>query len=400
MTLIVITIVASYGCRLARVEPTGEPTIEEGTWPQYRYAPRHLGLGAETETLGTDLVVKWQSEPLAIGDYPASKSSPTIDTDTVYIGVDDGRLYALDREDGSVRWTFETYKYVEEMVQEDSWHRGVHGTAAFDSERVYIGDYAGWLYAVDKETGTLVWEEKLGGSIGASPVLYGGYVFMAVEYPYPDGRVFVLEADTGRTGYRTGFLGNHPHSSVSIDPERNLMFVGANNGYFFCFDFVQGEERWRYQTGGDIKSTAAVAEEIVYITSWSENLHAFDIETGAEVFFFAASDKSMSSPALYEGAVYFGSHDTYLYCVDALTGESIWEYRTGGRVISSPTVIPVGGLVAIGSNNGRIILVDAATGEEQWSYRVGSKVSSVPAAVSGELYVYDDGGIVWCFASP
>lgn len=67
---------------------------------------------------------------------------------------------------------------------------------------------------------------------------------------------------------------------------------------------------------------------------------------------------------------------------------------------SSRCGIPAGGLVAVGANNGKLALIDTVTGDEEWSYPVGSKISSVPVIVSDEMYVFDDAGIVWCFASP
>ncbi len=374
--------------------------VPRGIVAQYRLEPRHQGTSPPDTSVGSELQLFWKSAPFAIGNYTASKSSPAVDEYNVYIGVDDGRLLALDRDDGSLQWAFETERYpveMEKMGGEDRKHYGIHGTPAFDQDSVYIGDYSGYLYAVDRESGQMRWQTKLGGSIGASPVLYDGYIFIAVEFPTPDGRIYVLDSENAQVVYATDYLGNHPHSSVSLDPERGYMFVGANNGLFFCFDFVRRREVWRYQTGAEIKSTAAVVGDTVYITSWDEKLHALDIETGEKVFEFAAGGASMSSPSHHQGKIYFGADDGRLYCVDSSEGFLLWSHQTAGIIASSPTVVPRTGVVVVGSRDHHLYLLGAEDGEPLWSARLDGMVTSVPVAVDGSLFVNDDSGTVFCF---
>lgn len=392
--------------------PAPNDPPEAGSSPQYRLEAAHVGIAPEGTRVGGSLELMWKSEPLAVGDYSASKSSPSIEGDSVYIGVDSGILYALDVESGDVKWSFKTHKHEQEADREDTKFRGIHGTAAVDDTQVYIGDYAGYLYALTKEDGELVWETKLGGSIGASPALYGGYSFMAVEYPTPDGKVFVQDVVDGTILYETPFLGNHPHSSASVDPERGYLFVGANNGKFFCFDFVNETDVWEYEmddkldsdgnpTGkGDIKSTAAVVGDVVYITSWDHKLHAVDIETGERVWAFESDGKSMSSPSYYDGVVYFGSHDGRLYAIDETDGSEIWSFANDRAIISSPTVIPDTNTVAIGSNSGMAYILDLETGDEVWSQMTDGTLSSVPVAAGDSLYLNDASGTVWRFVVP
>ena len=370
-------------------------------FPEYHLDARHQGISPPETFVAGDLSLAWKTPAMAIGTYSASKSSPAIDEDRVFVGLDDGKLYALDRADGSVVWSFQTHRAdVEARAEPDDNNFGIHGTPAFDDERVYIGDYSGYLYAVDKQTGALVWEEKLGGSIGASPALHGEHVFIAVEYPAPNGRVFVLNVHDGAERYVTPFMGDHPHSSASIDPERGYLFVGANNGIFFAFDYINGEEVWRYKTGADIKSTAAVARDTVYITSWDHELYAFDIDTGERRWSFASGDLSMSSPSIYDSVVYFGSHDGKLYAVDAEDGTEKWAFSTGGVIASSPTVVQETGVVIVGSKDRSLYIIDMADGSKLWEMQLDGLVSSVPVAAGNSLFVADDSGTIWAFDSP
>jgi len=380
--------------------PAAIPPVPAGTYPQYRLDPTHRGLSPPGTSLGSDLVLAWQTEPLAIGNYSASKSSPAVDVDRVYVGVDDGQLIALDRWTGAIEWRFQTHRYQVELQTTDSLHLGIHGSPAWDDANVYIGDYSGYLYAVDKVSGNLVWESQLGGSIGASPVVLGDFVFIAVEYPTPDGKVFVVRAETGEVVWSTPSLGHYPHSSVAIDAPRGLLFVGANNGLLFCFDYVRRQQQWAYQTGGAIKSTAAVAEDTVYITSWDTKLHGVGVASGEPRLEFATTAASMSSPSVFQDTVYFGSSDGLLYAVDTRDGHLDWAFQTQGPVLSSPTVIQDSALIAIGSRDRHLYLLDLASGGLRQSLELGSDVTSVPVAVGDSLFVNDDAGTVYAFRSP
>lgn len=377
--------------------PSELPPASADTWPQYRLNARHQGVSAPTAHIETDLVLAWRSGPYGIGNYSACKSSPAVDRDRVYVGVDNGELLALHRLDGTIAWRFATRRYDVERATTDSAHLGIHGSPAVDDLNVYIGDYSGWLYAVDKVAGTKVWESELGGSIGASPVLLGDFVFIAVEYPVPDGKVFVLRAKTGEVVWSSPSLGHHPHSSVSIDEALGLLYVGANNGVLSCFDYVHGRQRWLYQTGGAIKSTAAVGDEGVYVTSWDGHLYGFHGATGEKRLDVAWEAPSSSSPSVHDDAVIVGSDDGVVRATDRRDGSAVWAFRTRGAVASSPTVIEGAALVAVGSRDGTLYLLDLATGGLRQAISLDAAVTSVPVAVGDMLFVNDDAGTVHAF---
>lgn len=387
-------------------EPAPSPTfppalspVPPDTWPQYRLDARHQGLSSSEVRIHADFVLAWRSGPYGIGNYSACKSSPAVDLDRVYVGEDDGSLIALDRRDGTVAWRFESHRYDVERLTTDSAHLGIHGSPAIDDLNVYIGDYSGWLYAVDKVAGTKVWESQLGGSIGASPVLLGDFLFIAVEYPVPDGKVFILRAKTGEVIWSSPSLGHHAHASVSINPAASLLYVGANNGTLFCFDYGHGRQRWTYQTDGAIKSTAALGDDGVYATSWDGHLYGFDGATGAKQLDVAWTAPSSSSPSLHGDAVVVGSDDGVVRATDRHDGHALWAFPTRGPVASSPTIIEESGLVAIGSRDQTLYLLDLETGGLRRAIQLDAALTSVPVAVGNMLFVNDDAGTVYAFRS-
>jgi len=381
-----------------------------GEWSQYRLEPTHAGVAPAGSFVGPDLALTWKSDAYAIGDYSASKGSPSLSDDLVFVGIDDGVLRALDRESGALVWQYRTRAADEEERRDDSEHRGIHGTPAVADGLVFIGAYDGWIYALDEADGSLVWDKHLGGSIGASPVLYQGHVFMAVEYGAPNGRVFVLRQSDGHKVYVTPKLGDQPHSSVTIDPDRGWFFIGANNGRFSAFDLVEEALVWDFwmPDAGEIKSTAALWGDTVYITSWDDRLHAIDVDSGQERFSFQTLANTMSSPSVLDGLLIFGSHDGRVYGLDG-DGDhdyaddqdrELWRVGTSGWVMSSATIVEDAGVAVVGSNDGRLLMLDLVDGSVVWSHDLDGVVSSVPVVTGGSVFVADGSGSTWRFDMP
>jgi PQQ-like domain len=57
---------------------------------------------------------------------------------------------------------------------------------------------------------------------------------------------------------------------------------------------------------------------------------------------FQTDGRIRSSAALVKGVVYFGSDDGYLYALKAGDGTLVWKLKTSGAVSSSPAVERVG----------------------------------------------------------
>ena len=390
--LLSIAILAGINDPDSEVTYFGEASIAESIdWNTYRFDVQHQGLAPPDCTVDAGLELEWRTKRLNWREYSASKSSPAVDGENLYLGLDTGALVAVDRLTGQVVWRFNT-RFSK---------NGIHGSPAIDNERgyVYIGAYDGRVYAVDRETGRRVWGTSLGDYIGSSPTLYDGTVYIGVEMREPAGYIVGVDADTGKEVYRSGKLGNHPHSTPTIDPASGSIIIGENDGYLYCYWMGNQTERWRFKTGGAIKSTPSVNDGIVYITSWDGSLYAINITTGKSKWSFSTGVSSMSSPTVDPdtGVVYFGNHAGYLYAVDSSHGDKVWEYKTGAKILSSPTLVKSTDTLIIGSNDGNVYLLDAKNGGLEQEIPLLSGLTGVPVTVGDHMYVFDHLGYLYSF---
>lgn len=273
------------------------------------------------------------------GTHTASKASAIPYGDGWIIAGDLGLVRRVDSELKPV-WTFRTLRSIQ----------GVHGTPASDGRSVYFGDYNGNLISLDGETGRVRWILPLGNSIGSSPLLTeDGFLYISVETDHPDGFLAKVNTQNGQLIWRSAWLGQHSHSSPSLDRTNNQVIVGDNTGTVSAFDLLTGKRNWIYQTAGPVKATPAISGAMIYISSWDGFLHILHAKNGTRLRRVWLSDTpNQSSAALWpekdrgfvvtaKGLCRFKlSADEPLECLRETSGERATR-RSSPSLVRSPT---------------------------------------------------------------
>ena len=123
---------------------------------------------------------------------------------------------------------------------------------------------------------------------------------------------------------------------------------------------------WKFKTGAEVKSSAAIAEGRVFVGSSDESVYALDLPTGQKLWSYKTGGSVEAAPCVLEGRVFVGSADNFLYALDAGTGELKWKYETGGQILGAAnwTRSPDGQKtwILVGSYDNKVHCVDAADG--------------------------------------
>ena len=238
------------------------------------------------------------------------------------------------------------------------------------------------------------WTFRTGGPIWSSPSTANGAVYFGSN----DGKIYALEAATGRPEWSVTTGG-----AVVCRPTVNGPFLYAlsDDGFLYKLHRRDGRLVWKFDThGGGVKrerpgegqaydsfaSGATVADGLVYIGSADRRLYAVEDKSGRERWRFDTGGLVRSTPAVANGRVFFGSFDHFVYALDAKTGAPAWKLDTRREVTSSPLVS--GDLVAIGSRSSDFLALDAATGHPRWSFFYWSSwVESSASLRDGVLYI-------------
>ena len=164
-----------------------------------------------------------------------------------------------------------------------------------------------------------------------------------------------------------------------------IVYVGSFDNSIYALNASTGTTLWAFPTSGEVYSSPAVFDGVVYVGSFDHNIYALNASTGSQLWNFQTGAEVFSSPTVVEGTVYIASDDGLVYALNAQTGKPFWNYTTSGEVQSSAAVSE--GIVYIGSNDTNIYALNAITGKKLWNYTTASYVASSPVVYRGIVYV-------------
>jgi outer membrane protein assembly factor BamB len=109
--------------------------------------------------------------------------------------------------------------------------------------------------------------------VNATPVFYKNRVYVAVgqdpEHGEGVGNLICIDATKTGDVTQSGKIWNYDKihrsiSSVSIDPETGLLFVGDFSGFIYCFDAETGKLYWTYDMKAHMWGSTMVADGKLY----------------------------------------------------------------------------------------------------------------------------------------
>ena len=321
-------------------------------------------------------------------------ASPVVVDGVVYVGSDNGRVYALDAQAGTARWTFVT-----------SPLKPVRSGACVANGVVYItADNV--LFAIDAAAGTQRWKYTRGSAyaLDNSPALAYGTVFCGFEKWSGTAAISGIDALSGKEVWRFRAMDypNNGPQGPAID--ETTLYTAGDDNVNFAADLHS--ELLKYRGGGHhCYACIAVDTANVYYIAQA-TLRAVDKNTSLTKWMFSGivsgDQNPRSSPAIAGGTVFIGMQDTWFYAINANNGQLLWKYKTGGEIWSSPIV--AGNAVFVGSQDGWVYAFDVnGSGTSVtpiWRYQTGGPIKSSPWIENGVVFIGSDDGNVYAINSP
>jgi len=157
-------------------------------------------------------------------------NSITADNDgRIFLACYYGRIiYCFNEVDGSLIWEYDLHGG---SLSFNAYHDGV----------VFISDTLGFVYALDAESGELIWENRVAGTFDiSSPTVSGGLIFIGSR-DFGDSAFFALDEYSGEVLWRYDL-----DFSVTAPPSiaDGMMFCGTDGWFMYCFDFGVGDDDW------------------------------------------------------------------------------------------------------------------------------------------------------------
>ncbi len=164
-----------------------------------------------------------------------------------------------------------------------------------------------------------------------------------------------------------------------------VLYIGCYDNNLYALDARDGSFLWKFPTDGGIASTPCIYEEMVLIGSEDGALYAISRRSGRKAWSCATAGCVRSSPRVELGHVFFGSDDACLYAVNVQSGRVVWKFQSAGPIRSTPCI--ANEMVYFGSDDGYIYALDMRSGEVKWKYCTHRRVTSSPAIEDNLLYI-------------
>jgi len=190
---------------------------------------------------------------------------------------------------------------------------------------------------------------------------------------------YVVVAEDGTTATYTVFAS----ANASL-------YVGSDDGYFYCLNAASGGLRWKFATGGAIRSSSTLSNNIVFFGSNDGWLYALDAATGTLKWKKSMQAAVPSCPLISNGALYIYANPI-MYALDPATGAVKWQRSTGGFYETTVFPLIANGILYFALFDGyhTVNAWDTATGNDIWGYDSGiGRVA--PLVIDGTLYASDE----------
>jgi outer membrane protein assembly factor BamB len=288
-------------------------------WPSYQHDPEHTNYNPGPGPSSPN--IKWKTKiPGAAGTlvrYPMAFGG------LVFVSAA-GSTWALDGDTGEIIWNVP-----------------LTGTLAkIDETYMMIGSRC-----VKIADGTEVWNgpSEIGGLLQSFS--YGvGYV--------PELKMF-LGGRRSPTGWNLPDPSQPPTLAWDITDELNIdygfplygegkFFLGSNDGFLKAFDALTGELLWTTPSTSMFFYSMCFYDGKVYFGGLDNNLRCWDADNG-ELLWTYNPETWYGQWSLVLGAahgmIYGKNQDTYLYAIDADTGEMVWRAKGPGIGYSNKITI-------------------------------------------------------------
>ncbi|MBS2002170.1 MAG: PQQ-binding-like beta-propeller repeat protein [Cyanobacteria bacterium SZAS LIN-5] len=294
-------------------------------------------------------------------------SSPVIDKDNriIYCASSDCHVYALDANSGELIWKYDS-------------GGPILSSPVISGDRISVFNATGKVVTLSAKTGAKAWSFSCEDELLTTAVSYKDCLIV----PTAKGRLVCLDQASGIIRWQQQM--NEPIVSA---PQRHadLLLFGTKSGYFHAVSADNGKSIWTFETASAIVASPAASVDSVYFGTSNGVFYALEADNGNLIWEYPTDKPVVSRAVIAFTSVIFASHDKWLYCCEKYDGSLKWKGAVRGKVIAN--LIVYKDLVLSASHEGWLQAFSSKTGEIKWQKDTERCLESAPLVVNDKLYM-------------
>ncbi|WP_122665295.1 outer membrane protein assembly factor BamB [Pseudomonas viridiflava] len=311
---------------------------------------------------------------------------PAIDGDRIFASDVEGFIVAMDRMNGKVIW-------------EKDLELRVSGAVGVGYGMLMVGTLKGEVVALDSSTGEEKWRSRVTSEVLAPPATNGDVVVVQTQ----DDRIVGLDAATGNQRWiyeSTPAVLTLRGTGAPIVTNR-LAVAGLSTGKVVALDTSNGVPVWEQRVAVpqgrseldrvvDIDGGLLLSGGTLYVATYQGRVAGLELESGRVIWQRDAS--SYSGVAQGFGSVYASLASGTVEGIDERSSSALWSNEAlARRQLGSPEVFS--SYVAVGDMEGYLHLLSQVDGRFVGRERIDSDgLRARPLVVGDMIYVYGNSG--------
>jgi|SRR5450830_69696 len=368
-------------------QPLGSRQISTGSLPVLSLYRRHdIGLSRDAYDAKPPLMrgqhadfidqPLWWRFGLNENKRHPRKCSPVIADNAVFVADDSSRVWRHNVESGDIEWSYESLSKPE---------KGIVQQLQYADNSLVFGCYDGTITRLDAKTGDIVWRWREDSGVHATPEvdLTNRRLFVSTEQwndgdPY--GHLYAMDWDSGKLiwSYEHAWW---PPGSPAYDVKSNIVVASCNDQTVVAVNASTGGLLWKSSTQGLVRGKPGIAGDRVFVSTEKGYLIALDIHTGSEIWKRRYGQGNQHQfVQTYDDIVIALDGRWHVVAFDIASGEIRWMSRLRSAGTWCP--IPYGKYFLVLSIEGHLALFDPKAEVKLWEGKIGGTYKQPPAVGS------------------
>ena len=327
-----------------------------------------------------------------IGDGDAV-ISPALLGEYLYAASTNGSVDKISASDGSRVWRTKLKKEI------------ISAGVGVGSGLVLVATDQGIVYALNQQDGSISWQVDLGSEVLASPVV-GGDVIVART---GDGKVYGLAPFDGEILWTISR--QLPRLTLRGDSKplvfAGVVFAGFADGTLAAVEAANGRALWDFPISfprgtseidrlADIDTDPLLVGDFIYISSYQEVTHALNIKE--QRIAWSVDISSFHSIAYDAAHLYISDKKGVIHQLNRATGERLWS-QEGLRLSSISAPVSVGPYVLVADGDSQLYVIEKRSGEFLGKHKLGARTIVGDSIVDSDtIYFIDSDGDLQSFS--